>query len=111
MNLVLREKVNECQLINGRSDAIVQRFCSMKRSEIERIELTSELAEDISLLWNDPGFQRTFEIGSRGYFMDNLPYFLKRIDEIANVSYNATFEDYVCFCMFVIFTHTMVILI
>ena len=103
-NLVLRAKIDECKLQKETSEAVVQRFAELRKNQIEHIGLTPELAKDISILWNDPGMQCTFEIRRRGHIMDNTPYFFERIDEIAKQSYRTTFDDYVSlFLVFLFF--------
>ena len=90
--------MDECKLEKDETDVIVQRFGSMRLNKIDDITLTSELAQNLSLFWNDSGIQCTYEIGIKQLhpIMENAPYFFQRIDEIAKVSYKATFEDYVC---------------
>eukprot|EP01084_Bolivina_argentea_P226957 383313_1 len=68
---------------------------SLQGVYLNESELTHDLAQQISMLWNDPGLQKTYELITKQNIMHNAHYFFNNIDRIASDNYSATFEDYV----------------
>ena len=102
--------MDKCKLKNSKSELVVQRFGSMKKIDLLETRLTPEFAKNISIFWNDPGIQCTYEISTKQAIMDNTPYFFNQMDEIVKESYNPTFEDYVCFVVFFVVIVSLLIL-
>eukprot|EP01083_Nonionella_stella_P016527 46141_1 len=60
-------------------------------------EITTDIAIQIKMLWNDKGIQNTFTKRSKYQMHENVDYFFERIDSISESSYVPSFEDYVRF--------------
>jgi len=60
----------------------------------ERLSLyTSQVAKDISLLWNHPTTVESVKRKNEFQFLDSAPYFLKQADKFASPEYIPTDED------------------
>jgi len=55
--------------------------------------LSKEIAQDIKILWTDPGIQKCYERSSEFQLIDCAAYFFDQIDNIIAPQYLPTFQD------------------
>ncbi|ETO27805.1 hypothetical protein RFI_09328 [Reticulomyxa filosa] len=85
-----------CQIENKKYCEIRDRFASRSETNLsEEIELTSDMAQDIKLLWSLNEMKQTWKTRSRSHIMDNTPYFFEKVDKIADPDFCADFDDHV----------------
>eukprot|EP01084_Bolivina_argentea_P143576 252071_1 len=90
-NQILQVDVAECKL-NKQSQEICVTIASL---DLDTATLTTQLAKNIDILWNDSGLQQTFTIYKKSHAMDNAEYFFEHMHRIVEPNYEVTFEDYV----------------
>jgi GTPase SAR1 family protein len=61
--------------------------------EVDDEELDPELAEQIAVLWEDPGIQEAYENRSLFQLIDSAAYYLKKVRRIAEPDYLPSFQD------------------
>ncbi len=85
---------NYCPLTlsTDKVQSICDQMLLMKPLHTEETLLTTELAKDILILWNDRGLQETYKRQSE---LVNTPFFMSKIVEISQNEFNVTFEDYI----------------
>jgi len=83
-------KIESCELRE-----ICSRIASLNSIDQPNSLLTKSLSKEIYLLWSSPSIKETWELRKKSHIMDNTPYFLNKVQDIANDGYIVTFDDYV----------------
>jgi len=75
--------------------ALRAKMADFEGANLDNIAFTPQLASEIDCLWCHKAIEATFQVRSKSHIMDNTPYFMKKVAEIAKDDYVPSFEDYV----------------
>jgi len=89
-NMEYGKKIESSQL-----QEVCSRISTLNSIDQPNTLLSKSLSKEIDLLWNHPSIKETWEKRKKSHIMDNTPYFLNKVKEIACDGYCVTFDDYV----------------
>eukprot|EP00484_Ammonia_sp_Unknown_P000019 CAMPEP_0197021762 /NCGR_PEP_ID=MMETSP1384-20130603/2691_1 /TAXON_ID=29189 /ORGANISM="Ammonia sp." /LENGTH=481 /DNA_ID=CAMNT_0042449667 /DNA_START=55 /DNA_END=1500 /DNA_ORIENTATION=+ len=89
------EDTNPYQIETTALQQVCQRIASLNAIDQASRFLTKSMAKDITLLWKEAAMKQTWETRRKSHIMDNTPWFLDKVEEIARSDWTVTFDDFV----------------
>jgi len=90
LELSKRDEFARCKVQNPTAQKALQFIMETKH---EDGTMTPELAENVKILWADPGIQATYNLRSKFQLNDSCQYFLDKVEEVSQATYIPTDQD------------------
>jgi len=86
----LSKEHSRCKVVDPKAQKALQFILEKKE---EDVTMTSETAENVKILWADPGIQATYVFQSKFQLNDSAKYFLDKVSQVSQIDYIPTEQD------------------